>query len=673
MPLDVSCACASPRPEPSAPARRRGRGAGRRVVAALAIALLGPLVVVFPARLPAATASSLAGVAPARVAEIAAWLPARPSGIGPRIEDRAAFDNAAWREDRAGVLERAEALLRAPMPPWNDEDYLDFSRTGQRPRGEAMFRARTDRLAPLVWAECLEDRGRFLPAIEETLRSLARQPCWTAPAHDVRLDNFYGRAAFVDLTSASLAHDLAQTLHLLESRLAPAVRAEVVAALQARVWDAVIATLRGENQLNWWLRATSNWNAVCLAGVTGSALAACPGREDRALLVAAAEAYGRNTLRGFTDDGYCSEGLGYWMYGFGHYARLREALHQGTGGRLDLFADPKVREIALFGARMEMLPGVFPAIADCRFETRVNPGLLAGFDRIFGLGLQLAAPPPPAADERVASLAFLRFSAHEPVGFQSAARVAPPLGEPRSYFPQAGVLVCRPSVPDGLAAVLKGGHNAEHHNHNDVGSFSLGLGEALPVADPGGPHTYTSETFGPLRYTKFDLFRSRNHPVPLPDGAEQTPGRAAAAQVRRADFGPRLDVFDLDLTRAYPAGRLRTLTRRFVFSREGRGELRVLDTFVFDAPATFETSLTTPGTWERSGERSLRFTHRGETVLVDVLGDLPFELTETRIEENAPAFLRVGLRLRGEHRSGVLELRFRPTPRAQPAARSPAQ
>ena len=61
----------------------------------------------------------------------------------------------------------------------------------------------------------------------------------------------------------------------------------------------------------WWLTGTNNWNAVCLAGVTGAALAAIEapappglvrriGREIRAELPAR-----------FTPDGYCSEGIGY--------------------------------------------------------------------------------------------------------------------------------------------------------------------------------------------------------------------------------------------------------------------------------------------------------------------------------------------------------------------------
>jgi len=67
-----------------------------------------------------------------------------------------------------------------------------------------------------------------------------------------------------------------------------------------------------------------------LEGVTGAALAVIEPPEQRALFIAAAEHYSKYFLEGFTDDGYCSEGLGYWNYGFGYYIMLSEMIHQAT-------------------------------------------------------------------------------------------------------------------------------------------------------------------------------------------------------------------------------------------------------------------------------------------------------------------------------------------------------
>ena len=43
-----------------------------------------------------------------------------------------------------------------------------------------------------------------------------------------------------------------------------------------------------------------------------------------------------NFLKGFTPDGYCGEGTGYWNYGFGHYVLLSEEIRLATGGQIDL-------------------------------------------------------------------------------------------------------------------------------------------------------------------------------------------------------------------------------------------------------------------------------------------------------------------------------------------------
>ena len=131
--------------------------------------------------------------------------------------------------------------------------------------------------------------------------------------------------------------------------------------------------VQGRRPEIFWLRATHNWNAVCLAGVTGAALALEESPEDRAWFVAAAQHYIRFFLSGFTPDGYCSEGVGYWNYGFGHFLMLGEAIRQATGGRIDLLADPAALQPARYGLRSEVLNGIYPTIADCHPGSRPAP------------------------------------------------------------------------------------------------------------------------------------------------------------------------------------------------------------------------------------------------------------------------------------------------------------
>ena len=147
-----------------------------------------------------------------------------------------------------------------------------------------------------------------------------------------------------------------------------------------------------------------------------------------------------------------------------------------------------------------------------------------------------------------------------------------------------GHLICRPAPgaerPFGVA--LKGGHNAEHHNHNDVGSFVVALGNKTPLVDPGS-EIYTRRTFSNERYAS-DVLNSWGHPVPRIGGELQETGRQAAARVLKTEFGDKADTLVLDLSAAYKVKSLKRLVRTFVYSREGAGSLRVTDEAEFDQP-----------------------------------------------------------------------------------------
>ena len=117
---------------------------------------------------------------------------------------------------------------------------------------------------------------------------------------------------------------------------------------------------------------------------------------------------------------------------------------------------------------------------------------------------------------------------------------------------------------DGLYAAIKGGHNAESHNHNDVGTFII-YADGQPVVLDMGNKVYTAKTFGPERYT-IDNTRAMNHNVPLIGGTEQRDG----AQFRARDVSFDKTGARMDIAGAYPdeAGVLRLL-RSFTVDEHG--------------------------------------------------------------------------------------------------------
>src|SRR3972149_2260835 len=112
---------------------------------------------------------------PARVKVYQERLPKTPRGMGPTTEDRRTWKKLAKHPAAAKIIQEAENLLKTPLPELTDELYLDYSRTGNRDRCQAVIFKRQNRVSVLVLAECFENRGRFIPAIEDIIRSICRE------------------------------------------------------------------------------------------------------------------------------------------------------------------------------------------------------------------------------------------------------------------------------------------------------------------------------------------------------------------------------------------------------------------------------------------------------------------------------------------------------------------
>jgi hypothetical protein len=584
-----------------------------------------------------ATPAAAQEIDKSRVAEIAGLLSEKPAGFGVPIGSRSNWTKLSGHKSFAGEVSDAERLLPEPIPDQPDDLYLDFSRTGNRTRWQRVSGQRRGRIPTLAVAECLENKGRFVPAMEEIVRVLCSERTWVMPAHDAKLTNFRGETVDIDLGSSALAWSLATADYLLADKLSPEIRRLIRENLERRIFQPYRDMVMDKRQKNWWMTGTNNWNAVCLAGVTGSALALLDSRDDRAFFVAAAEHYSKNFLGGFTNDGYCSEGLGYWNYGFGYYVMLTEMIHQATGGKIDLFADSKAKQAATFGLKIEVINGVYPAFADCSISAKPSSELMYYVSRRLGLGLRRweQIDPISAGGSLYESMMY---------SFPNSASATPPVPSDsegpgiRSWFDQAGILICRPAASSSsrLGVALKGGHNNEHHNHNDVGSFVVVLGDKPLLLDPGG-EVYTARTFSGRRYES-NVLNSFGHPVPLVAGKLQRTGSQARARVVSHSFTENTDTLVLDISSAYDVPELKKLERTFVYSRLGAGSLNVTDEVAFSKPCNFGTALVTFDKWEQLPDSSLKISGQEETLHVSVTATgAEFKIEPETIHEDLSA------------------------------------
>ncbi len=568
-----------------------------------------------------------------RIKQIVEMLADEAAGFGFPITNRNAWKELAEKDSFKEVVPDAERLLNTPIPDQPDELYLDFSKTGNRTRWQRVAGRRRGRIQTLVLAECLENKGRFIPAFGQIVRAICSERTWVMPAHDRSLTNFHGKSVDIDLGSSALGWSLAMADYLLADRLDSETCRLIRDNLNRRIFEPYRDMVQGKRKKNWWITGTNNWNAVCTTNVTGAALAVIDSRNERAFFITAAERNSKYFLEGFTDDGYCSEGLGYWNYGFGYYAMLCEAILQATGGKVDLLQETKAKQAATFGSKIEIINEVYPAFADCSIRAEPSSRLMYYVSRRLGMGLRRWEQIDVVSPGSLYQSMMYSFP-------NAASRAMPaPKSSPgpgiRSWFDEAGVLICRPitSSSSPFAVALKGGHNDEHHNHNDVGSFVVVMGDKPLLIDPGG-EVYTSRTFSNQRYVS-NVLNSFGHPVPRVAGKLQRTGRQAQGRVIRHSFTDDVDTLVLDIASAYDIKELTKLERTFVYSRVGAGSLTVTDEVTFSKPCNFDTALITFDTWKKLSASSLLVYDEEQSLRVDIKADgADFEIQPETIKED---------------------------------------
>ena len=162
------------------------------------------------------------------------------------------------------------------------------------------------------------------------------------------------------------------------------------------------------------------------------------------------------------------------------------------------------------------------------------------------------------------------------------------------YLPDIQFFAARDRVgtAEGFYLAAKGGHNAESHNHNDVGHFIV-YQDGKPSIIDIGVETYTRKTFSPQRYEIWTM-QSAYHSLPTIDGVMQAPGRQFAARDATYQADEEIATFSLDLAAAYPPeAHLRAWQRTLTLVRGLRVELH--DSYeLTQLPTSLTLSLMTP-------------------------------------------------------------------------------
>lgn len=608
---------------------------------------------------------AFSGVNDKEIVRVEKLIPEQIFQACPNISNRTYWNRAARINGSQSVLSAAKARLLVPPAPLTPELYRDFSVSGKRNNFERNYRQRSETLKDFVFAECLENRSRFINQINKYVEAIISETTWVLPAHDRALENFTGKMISVDLGAEDRASLLAVTSLAVGSQLKPGLEARIKQEIMRRVVQPYLDKCRSGGKLKgfWWLAGTNNWNPVCNDGVVFAAITTCDSKRIRAEVIANAVASVKNYLNDFPADGYCSEGIGYWDYGFGAYLHLATILSRYTGSRLDLLKNKKVETVVKFADNLELCEGRFPAFSDNTITVSgISPFMAVALNRYWGRPvnynkINIFSRP---AEQIVSSINLIDDKTLNSPGTTQwgPQRI-------RGWFPNAAVLVSRTTSPLPMGVAVKAGNNGEHHNHNDVGSYTINYDGLMPCCDPGR-ETYTSRTFSKNRYDS-RLLNSWGHPVPLVAGRLQGEGAGFSGRIIDRKFTDERDQIDIDMKAAYPVTGLKSLLRSFRFDRKNRN-VTVSDRFEFAKPENFGTAIITYDRFKVTGDDSILIYNEKYCFQVKVVatGGKFVIKPEMIMEDNGMNHKpwRIGIDFVEKLKNGSITVEYKPVPLA---------
>jgi heparinase II/III-like protein len=412
----------------------------------------------------------------------------------------------------------------------------------------------------------LTGEQRWLDLTHDAIWNLCNDHCWVPPEH---MSNDP-----IDLFSAETAFQLAETAYTLSDRLDAAVAERIEAEVERRILAPFLEKEYG------WADGHNNWAGVC-AGAVGAAflyLERNPARLARAINRVLA-ILARFLDHAFLADGGSSEGVGYWQYGLLNTVAFGELLRCRTRGQVDLLAHEKFKKIAHYPYAVQVAPGSYYHCSDCHGHAKFIPGFIARLAERTGSD-ELASFLNP----KTAAVGLTRFvhTLRSMLWWDGTTHRRTKLTD--HLLPDTAVTrLLAPSRK--LALMAKAGHNAENHNHNDIGSFALYVDGEPVLCDPGCGH-YDGDYFGPGRYDN-PVCGSHGHSVPTIGGRCQKTGAEYGGAIEAFDPDDAVKQVDLEFAGAYGLRGLKRLDRSFRLKARGAdaGSLTLEDTFTFSGKA----------------------------------------------------------------------------------------
>jgi len=264
----------------------------------------------------------------------------------------------------------------------------------------------------------------------------------------------------------------------------------------------------------------------------------------------------------YKPDGGCTEGPSYWKKAVGGLFTSLEILYDMTDGKIDVFDHPLLYNMFDYIRKVHLTGFYYSNFSDCPAQLYQNGNTLEMRMGIRTNNQDLYSFALENTPEHITEVEMFTILCElKDLCFKIPEKKDRFIPNEFDILENLQVAVQRSE--GGFICFVKGGNNAELHNHNDVGNMILMCGSSPIFIDIGAP-TYTKFSFGETRYTVFPN-NSDWHNLPEVNGFTQHKGEEFRADNFFAEKGKTV----VEYTSAYEKeARIIKAEREVIFTKD---------------------------------------------------------------------------------------------------------
>lgn len=485
----------------------------------------------------------------------------------------------------AGLVKEGDSLLKYKFEPITATVALDYVRSGDRERHGKISYGKRNALMGLVLAESIEDKGRFTEAVLNGIWSICEESYWGVPAHISSTGLPDVENPVVDLFSAETAAVLGLADYFVGEKLDKInklIRKRIYFETNKRIFQ----PLENNPEKYGWMsrkKPVNNWNPWIMSNWIAATLLLEKNDKRRAEMIYGSMVGLDAYLNSLGDDGGCDEGPSYWFAAGASVFDCLELLGFATKGKVNIYQEPLIQKMAAYVYKTHIDSHYFVNFADADPKLRPDGLMLYRFGKALNDNTMMGMGYWAFENFPESSLNYSGFQ--RPRKIQNALTIQTLDKNPINYTPVkeawiSDIQVLTARASNGFYLATHGGHNAESHNHNDVGDFLL-YANGEPVIIDAGRGNYTARTFSSKRYELW-FTQSQYHNLPIINGVGQSAGREFEAKNVKSNITDKEASLAMDIASAYPKEANIQSWNRTVMLNRVKNQVEINDDFILN-------------------------------------------------------------------------------------------